>query len=89
MGALTLTKPVMTDTAIIEAIKAKAIALWGDRWLTEITRKWNELYHPDGDTTEAYRNKRPQLGRTFDAGTATLATVVKLAQCVDLELTIG
>jgi hypothetical protein len=89
MGALTLTKPVMTDTAIIEAIKAKAIVLWGDRWLTEITRKWNELYHPDGDTTEAYRNKRPQLGRTFDAGTATLATVVRLAQCVELELTIG
>jgi hypothetical protein len=90
MGAMLLTKPTMTETEILDAIKAKAIVLWGDdRWLADLTRKHNELFHPDGDTTAAFRNRRPQIGRTFDTHTATLHTVLKLAQCVELELSIG
>jgi hypothetical protein len=90
MGMLTLTKPTMTETEILDAIQAKAIALWGDdRWLTDLTRKYNELHHEDGDTVEAYRRKRPTLGRLFDGGNPGLETVIKLAQCVELKVSIG
>jgi hypothetical protein len=90
MGAILLTKSAMTETEILDTIKTKAMALWGaDRWLAELTRKHNVLYHPDGDTTTAYRNKRSQLGRTFDSDTSTsITTVIKLADCVGLKLSI-
>jgi hypothetical protein len=90
MGAMLLTRSTMTETEILDAIKAKAIALWGDdRWLADLTRKYNELFHEDGDTTAAFRRKRPHLGRLFDGGNPGLDTVLKLAQCVELKVTMG
>jgi hypothetical protein len=79
----------MTNIDIMELIKSAAIAQWGTRWETDLTRKWNELYHPTGDSNEAYNNRRSQVTRMFDSGNPGIKTVVELAECVDLTISIG
>jgi hypothetical protein len=83
MGTLLLTKPTVTDQDALDQIEAKAKALWADRWLVEITRKYCEL-HDGGDTIENFRNRRSTLGRLFDKRSPAAATLFNLAQCVGL-----
>lgn len=88
--ASTITRPnPVTAAQTIESIRQAAIVKWGaDRWLTDLTRHWCELYADGGDTTANYRNKRSQLGRIFDTGNPTLETLVQLAACVGLSIEV-
>jgi hypothetical protein len=79
----------MTNIDIMELIKSAAIAKWGSRWETDLTRRWNELYHPSGDSHEAYNNRRSQVTRMFDSANPGIKAVIELAECVDLTIDIG
>jgi hypothetical protein len=77
-----------TETEILNDIKEQAIKLWGEKWLTELTRQYNHLFNAEGDTNEAYRNKRSQIQRSFDGGGITLKNVMRLAECVGVTIRI-
>lgn len=79
----------LTAETALEKVKQAAISEWGEeRWLVELTRRYNELYNEDGDTTQAFKNRRSQIGRIFDKGSCTADWLFRLAHTAGCKISI-
>jgi hypothetical protein len=72
-------------SAVLEAIKARAIARWGDDWLLEIVREYVRLANAQGDTKATVNNRKSQTQRAFEAGSCRLDTAMLLAEAVGCQ----
>jgi hypothetical protein len=69
--------------AILEAIKARAVAKWGEKkWIAELVREYVEISKANGDQVATTINRRPQVERAFKVGSCTLDTAIALAAAV-------
>jgi hypothetical protein len=71
-----------SPSAVLEAIKARAIARWGDDWLLEIVREYVRLANSQGDTKATVNNRKSQIQRAFEVGSCRLDTAMLLAEAV-------
>ena len=83
----------MTDpkssAAVLNAIKARAISLWGESdWFPQIVKEYVrlELEQTQGDAKKAtYANRRNQIERAFETGSCRLDTSMLLAAAVGCQ----
>jgi hypothetical protein len=86
----------MTESEILDKIKAKAIAKWGEEcWLSELTHHYYPIAldlppdTPHEDNVQAFKRHRPAMGRIFDRGGGSkFRTLEMLCQAVELSLSI-
>ena len=71
-----------SPSAVLESIKARAIARWGDDWLLEIVREYVRLANSKGDTKATVNNRKSQMQRAFEVGRCRLETAMLLAEAV-------
>jgi hypothetical protein len=71
-----------SPSAVLESIKARAIARWGDDWLLEIVREYVRLANSQGDTKATVNNRKSQMQRAFEVGSCRLETAMLLAEAV-------
>lgn len=71
-----------SPSAVLEAIKTRAIARWGDDWLLEIVREYVRLANAQGDTKATVNNRKSQTQRAFEVGSCRLDTAMLLAEAV-------
>ncbi len=71
-----------SPSAVLESIKARAIARWGDDWLLEIVREYVRLANSKGDTKATVNNRKSQMQRAFEVGSCRLETAMLLAEAV-------
>lgn len=77
----------MNNTAtILDQIKAKAIALWGDKWMTELTKMYVVIAKANGDDTATPVKRRPQIQRAFQNNGCHSETLLILIQAAGLEV---
>lgn len=74
-----------SPSAVLEAIKARAIARWGDDWLLEIVREYVRLANAQGDTKATVNNRKSQMQRAFEVGSCRLDTAMLLAEAVGCQ----
>ena len=71
---------------ILNAIKARAISIWGEsNWFPQIVKEYVrlEIEQNDGDAKKAtYANRRNQIERAFETGGCRLDTAMLLADAV-------
>jgi hypothetical protein len=71
----------MASELILEEIKKRAIAKWGDKWRLEITREYCNI------TGEgSVRTRSSQISRVFEAKGCSLETAIHLAKAVDCQM---
>lgn len=75
------------STAVLNAIKDRAISLWGeDEWLREIIKEYVRLEKEQDPTTKATANsRRSQILRAFETGGCRLETAMLLADAVGCQ----
>ena len=84
-----LITPEQATEEILNAVKAKAIALWGEeRWLVDLTRRCNELFEESGDSIQAFRLRRAHIGRIFKNQNCTIPWLYKLVTSVNAKIHI-
>ena len=71
-----------SPSAVLDSIKARAIARWGDDWLLEIVREYVRLANSKGDTKATVNNRKSQMQRAFEVGSCRLETAMLLAEAV-------
>lgn len=75
-----------SPSAVLEAIKTRAIARWGDDdWLLEIVREYVRLANAQGDDKATVNNRKSQTQRAFEVGSCRLDTAILLAQAVGCQ----
>ena len=74
-----------SPSAVLEAIKTRAIARWGDDWLLEIVREYVRLANAQGDTKATVNNRKSQTQRAFEVGSCRLDTAMLLAEAVGCQ----
>jgi hypothetical protein len=76
-------KPPVTAAAILERIKQRSIARWGEeKWLANLVREYVKIAQAQGDDKATPINRRPQIERAFKVGSCTLDTAITLAAAV-------
>jgi hypothetical protein len=76
-------KPTLSGAPILERIKSRAIARWGEeRWLLELVREYCKIIDDEAATV---RNRKPQIQRAFEVGSCTLDTAIALAAAVGCQ----
>jgi hypothetical protein len=77
---------ISTAAAILERIKQRAIAKWGEeKWKANLVReyvKFAKLQDPQKHKDATSVNRRPQIERAFEVGSCTLDTAIILAAAV-------
>jgi len=68
-----------TSRIILDRIKDRAIAKWGDKWVANLAREYASIAKERGDEKATTVNRRPQLERAFESGSCTLETAIVLA----------
>jgi hypothetical protein len=72
-----------SSTAILERIRERAIAKWGEeKWIVGIVRAYVEIAKAQGDEKATTVNRRTQIERVFDKGSCNLETAISLAAAV-------
>lgn len=71
-----------TCKAILERIKARAIAKFGEKWLLNLVREYVEIAQQNGDGKATVINRRNQIERAFNVGSCTADTLIQLAAAV-------
>jgi hypothetical protein len=66
---------------LLEAVKARAIELWGDKWLASLVRAHSEVIG-----AEDVRGRYVQIKRIFTHGNCTIETLSGLIMAVDCKL---
>ena len=74
-----------SPSAVLDAIKTRAIARWGDDWLLEIVREYVRLANAQGDTKATVNNRKSQTQRAFEVGSCRLDTAMLLAEAVGCQ----
>lgn len=76
-------KPLITAATILERIKQRSIARWGEeKWIAGLVREYVKVANANGDDKATTINRRPQIERAFKAGSCTLDTAITLAAAV-------
>jgi hypothetical protein len=74
---------VTTSRAILDKIKEKAIAKWGEkRWVAELVKKYVEIAIENGDESATAVNRRPQVERAFNVGSCSADTLILIVAAV-------
>lgn len=77
---------IVSSKAILEAIKTRAIAKWGEkRWLGNLVREYVQLAQAD-DPNATYETRRSQIYRVFKIWSCNLDTAIILAAAVECRL---
>jgi hypothetical protein len=77
--------PEETAAKILNSIKARAIAKWGeDRWLANITREYVKITQ-DGSVS----TRKAQIKRAFVNGGCNLSTAIALAKTVGCNMQLA
>jgi hypothetical protein len=77
--------PEETAAKILNSIKARAIAKWGeDRWLANITREYVKITQ-EGDVS----TRKAQIKRAFVNGGCNLSTAIALAKTVGCNMQLA
>lgn len=71
-----------TCKAILERIKARAVAKYGDKWIAGLAREYSRIANENGDMKATPINRRPQIERAFEVGSCTTDTLIMLAASV-------
>ena len=71
-----------TCKAILERIKARAIAKFGEKWLLNLVREYVAISIANGDEKATVINRRNQIERVFQAGSCNADTLIMLAASV-------
>ncbi|GAB4379739.1 MAG: hypothetical protein Kow00121_34490 [Elainellaceae cyanobacterium] len=75
--------PSISGKDILERIKARAIAQWGqEKWIAGLVNEYVKIAQANGDDKATAVNRRPQLERAFKVGSCTLDTAIMLAAAV-------
>jgi hypothetical protein len=77
-----------SSAAVLNAIQARAIQLWGaENWLKEVVKAYVALEQQQGaDAKKAtYVNRRNQIERAFETGSCRLDTAMLLAEAVGCQ----
>jgi len=75
-----MTSPEITSAQVLERIKERAIAKWGEkRWKLELVQEYCRL---EDNPKATPINRRPQIYRVFETGSCTLETALRLANAV-------
>lgn len=75
-----------TPTAVLNTIKARAIARWGEAdWLLEIVREYVRLAQQQGDGKATVNNRKSQIQRAFEVNSCRLDTAMLLAAAVGCQ----
>lgn len=75
--------PKLNAEAILDAIKRRAIAKWGeDKWQANLTREYVKLVQSQGDTEATYNGRKRNIYRIFEAQNCNLDTAVILVAAV-------
>lgn len=75
--------------AIMDTIAEEAKAKWGDKWQAELVRAYCEIESRETGETVKPVNRRKQIVRSFDKGTATLESLCRIAQAVGIEFELS
>jgi hypothetical protein len=85
--------PEEVTQRLLEAIKRRAVAKWGDRkWELELIRAYCNLYQTrgkPGDEKATIDNRRSQIRRIFETWSCTLETAIALAACVGCKVQLS
>jgi hypothetical protein len=74
---------ITTSKAILETIKGRAIAQWGEKkWLAALAQEYVKIVQTQGDAEATYENRRRQIYRVFEAYSCTLDTAIALTAAV-------
>ena len=75
------------SSAVLNAIKDRAISLWGEEnWLREIVKEYVRLEKEQDPATNANpNNRRSQILRAFETGGCRLETAMLLADAVGCQ----
>ena len=77
-----------SSAAVLNAIKAKAITIWGEKdWFKEIVKAYVQLEQQSSEDAKKanYVNRRNQIERAFEAGSCRLDTAMLLAESVGCQ----
>jgi hypothetical protein len=77
-----LSQTMISSSDILARIKSRAIELWGDKWIANISKEYANLAAAAGDTKANPVSRRRQLERAFTEGSCTLNTAILLAAAV-------
>jgi hypothetical protein len=77
----TETTPSAIAKNLLDAVKARAIELWGDKWLATLVRTHSEVI----GAAES-RGRYIQIKRIFEHGNCTIETLGGLMMAVDCKL---
>lgn len=72
-----------TSRVILDRIKERAIAKWGNKWMAKLAREYAAIAKSRGDEKATAVTRRAQLERAFESGSCTLETAIMLAAAVD------
>jgi len=73
---------ITTCKAILERIKARAIAKFGEKWLLNLVREYVSLSIVNGDEKATVINRRNQIERVFNVGSCNADTLIMLVAAV-------
>ena len=72
-----------TCKAILERIKARAIARWSEeRWQSNLVREYCNIALENGEENATPVNRRGQIVRAFEVGSCSVDTLIMLAASV-------
>jgi len=72
--------------AILSTIAQEAKAKWGDKWQAELVRAYCEIESKETGEVVKPVNRRKQIVRSFEEGTATLESLCRIAEAVGVEV---
>lgn len=78
-----------TSASLLNAVKARAIELWGeDRWFKELVKEYVRLENQQSDDAKEtnYINRRNQIRRALETGSCRLDTALLLVAAVGHKL---
>ncbi|WP_198806941.1 hypothetical protein [Leptolyngbya sp. BL0902] len=78
-----------TSTSLLNAVKARAIELWGEEdWFKELVKEYVRLENQQSGEAKpaSYMNRRNQIQRALDTGGCRLDTALLLVAAVGHKL---
>ncbi|NJR63182.1 MAG: hypothetical protein HC769_33025 [Cyanobacteria bacterium CRU_2_1] len=71
---------------IINTIASQAQAVWGDRWIAELVRRYCEIESIESGKGIKPVQRRSQLVRALEEKTCELTTLMRLLQATGIEI---
>jgi hypothetical protein len=81
---------VMTSKIILDKLREKAIAKWGEkRWVVELVKNYVKIAIENGDESATAINRRPQIERAFNVGSCSADTLILIAAAVGAQFQLA